>query len=36
MNKSGDGQDEILVVDKPEVIRLLLSEKHNKILKKLK
>jgi DNA-binding transcriptional ArsR family regulator len=34
-NKAGDGLQEILVIEKPEAIRLLFSEKHNRILKKL-
>lgn len=35
MNKSGDGLQDLLVIEKPEAIRLLFSEKHNRILKKL-
>jgi DNA-binding MarR family transcriptional regulator len=34
-NTSGDGQQDIMVLEKPEAIRLIFSEKHNKILKKL-
>jgi DNA-binding transcriptional ArsR family regulator len=34
-DKSGDGQQDILVIERPEAIRLIFSEKHNKILKKL-
>jgi DNA-binding MarR family transcriptional regulator len=37
-DKSGDAQEnmqDILVLEKPEAIRLMFSEKHNKILKKL-
>jgi DNA-binding transcriptional ArsR family regulator len=32
---AGDARQEILVIEKPEAIRLLFSEKHNKILRKL-
>lgn len=34
-NRSGDGPQELLVIDNPEAIRLMFSVKHNKILKKL-
>jgi DNA-binding transcriptional ArsR family regulator len=34
-DKPGDGRQEILVIEKPEAIRLIFSEKHNKILRKL-
>lgn len=34
-NKPGDGQLEIMVIGKPEAIRLIFSEKHNRILKRL-
>lgn len=34
-DKSGDGRQEILVIENPEAIRLIFSEKHNKILRKL-
>jgi DNA-binding MarR family transcriptional regulator len=34
-NQSGDSQQDILIIEKPEAIRLIFSEKHNKILKKL-
>jgi DNA-binding transcriptional ArsR family regulator len=35
VDKSCQGQQDILVIEKPEAIRLMFSEKHNKILKKL-
>jgi DNA-binding transcriptional ArsR family regulator len=34
-DKSGDSQQDILVIEKPEAIRLIFSEKHNRILKML-
>ncbi len=34
-NKPDDGQLEIMVIGKPEAIRLIFSEKHNRILKRL-
>jgi DNA-binding transcriptional ArsR family regulator len=34
-DKSGDSQQDILVIENPEAIRLIFSEKHNKILRKL-
>ncbi|MGA9139898.1 MAG: ArsR family transcriptional regulator [Methanocella sp.] len=34
-NKPDDGQLELMVIGKPEAIRLIFSEKHNRILKRL-
>ncbi len=35
VDKSCQGQQDMLVIEKPEAIRLMFSEKHNKILRKL-
>jgi DNA-binding transcriptional ArsR family regulator len=35
VDKSCQGQQDMLVLEKPEAIRLMFSEKHNRILKKL-
>jgi len=34
-NKHSDAQRDMLIVEKPEAIRLIFSEKHNRILKKI-
>lgn len=34
-NKHNDAQRDMLIVEKPEAIRLLFSEKHNRVLKKI-